>query len=112
MRVWQNWGPNRSAPAGSPPLLAHEDSQPFQTPSGEIGDQTGQRCCGDTNHVENYDIEDFESEDLDGVESYKRLLENWAIEHNLNYRVLDARELADLVEPVLKNRTTTSGIPL
>jgi hypothetical protein len=43
---------------------------------------------------------------------HKKILENWAIEHGINYRTFDATELAHPVEPILRNRTTNSGIPL
>ncbi len=48
-----------------------------------------------------------------GVEIHKKLLENWAIEHGLNYRLLDPTELAHPAPgAILRNRTTGSGIPL
>ncbi len=49
---------------------------------------------------------------LAGMEMRKKILENWAIEHGLNYRIFDATELAHAVEPILRNRTTNSGNPL
>jgi hypothetical protein len=43
---------------------------------------------------------------------HKKLLEGWALEHNLNFGMVDATELVDPVEPVLRNRLTHGGIPL
>jgi hypothetical protein len=70
------------------------------------------KCCDGNSHVENYDSDDFESEIIIGLEQQKRLLEIWAAEHQLNYKIIDATELVDPVEPILRNRVTRSGIPL
>jgi hypothetical protein len=60
--------------------------------------------------VENYNGDDFESEIISGVEMHKRLPGIGAHEHKLNLRVMDATELVDPVEPILRNRLTRSGI--
>jgi hypothetical protein len=70
------------------------------------------KCCDDNNHVENYDSDDFEMEIINGLEHQKRLLDVWAGEHHLCYRIVDATELVDPVDPILRNRVTRSGIPL
>jgi hypothetical protein len=70
------------------------------------------KCCDSADHVENYDGDDFESEIISGIESKKRLLDFWASEHQLSYRIVDATELVDPVDPILRNRVTRSGIPL
>jgi hypothetical protein len=70
------------------------------------------KCCNNQNHVDNYDSEDFEFEITAGIAMHKKLLEGWAVEHNLNFGLIDATELVDPVEPVLRNRQTHSGIPL
>jgi hypothetical protein len=70
------------------------------------------KCCDDNNHVENYDSDDFITEIINGLEQQKRLLEVWASEHQLNYKIVDATELVDPIEPILRNRVTRSGIPL
>jgi hypothetical protein len=70
------------------------------------------RCCNNSGHLENYENDDFESEIIAGMELHKKLLEGWAMEHNLNYGIVDATELVDSVEPVLRNRVTNGGIPL
>jgi hypothetical protein len=70
------------------------------------------KCCDDNNHVENYDNDDFETEIINGLEQQKRLLDVWAAEHKLCYRIVDATELVDPVEPILRNRVTRTGIPL
>jgi hypothetical protein len=70
------------------------------------------RCCDNNSHVENYESEDFEAEIIAGVENHKKLLEGWAMEHNLSFGIIDATELVDPVEPILRNRVTTGGIPL
>jgi hypothetical protein len=53
----------------------------------------------DIGHVENYDNDDVESEVLAGMEMQKELLENWADEQGLDYRILESMELAHPVEP-------------
>jgi hypothetical protein len=70
------------------------------------------RCCNNSSHVENYENEDFEAEIIVGIELHKKLLEGWAMEHSLNFDMVDATELVDPVEPVLRNRVTHGGIPL
>ncbi len=70
------------------------------------------RCCNNSSHVDNYENDDFESEIIAGIELHKKLLEGWALEHNLNYGIVDATELGDSVEPILRNRVTSGGIPL
>jgi hypothetical protein len=70
------------------------------------------KCCDDNNHVENYDNDDFETEIINGLEQQKRLLDVWAAEHQLCYRIVDVTELVDPVEPILRNRVTRTGIPL
>ncbi len=62
--------------------------------------------------MENYDGDDFEMEIITGLENQKRLLDVWASEHKLCYRIVDATELVDPVDPILRNRVTRSGIPL
>jgi hypothetical protein len=42
----------------------------------------------------------------------KRLLEIWANEYQLRYRIMNPTELVDPVDPVLRNHLTQSGIPL
>jgi hypothetical protein len=70
------------------------------------------KCCDDNNHVDNYDNDDFETEVINGLEQQKRLLDVWASEHKMCYRIIDATELVDPVEQILRNRVTRSGIPL
>ncbi len=60
----------------------------------------------------NYDSDDFETEIINGLEQQKRLLDVWAAEHQLCYRIVDATELVDPVEPILRNRVMRTGIPL
>jgi hypothetical protein len=62
--------------------------------------------------VDNYENDDFETDIIAGIELHKKLLEGWALEHNLNYGIIDATELGDSVEPILRNRVTSGGIPL
>jgi hypothetical protein len=70
------------------------------------------KCCEDSSHMENYNCDDFEFEIVSGIETHKRLLESWSHEHSMNYILVDATELADPAEPILRNRTTREGIPL
>jgi hypothetical protein len=70
------------------------------------------KCCDDPGHTDNYNREDFESEISSGIGIHKRLLESWAHELNMNYRIVDATELVDPAEPIVWNRTTRGGIPL
>jgi hypothetical protein len=62
--------------------------------------------------VDNFNSDDFDTDILAGMETHKKILENWAIEHGINYRIFDATELAHPAETILRNRTTSSGIPL
>jgi hypothetical protein len=70
------------------------------------------KCCEEPCHTENYNCDDFEFEIVSGVETHKRLLESWAHDLSMNYVIVDATELADPAEPILRNRTTREGIPL
>ncbi len=70
------------------------------------------KCCEDPSHTENYNCDDFELEIVSGIGTHKRLLESWAHEHSMNYVLVDATELADPAEPILRNRTTREGVPL
>jgi hypothetical protein len=70
------------------------------------------KCCDDNSHVENYDSDEFETEIINGLDQQKRLLDIWAAEHQMCYRIVDATELAEPVEPILRNRVTRTGIPL
>jgi hypothetical protein len=70
------------------------------------------KCCDDNSHVDNYDNDDFETEVINGLEQQKRLLDVWASEHKMCYRIIDATELVDPVEQILRNRVTRTGIPL
>jgi hypothetical protein len=70
------------------------------------------KCCEESSHTKNYNCDDFEFEIVSGIETHKRLLESWAHEHSMNYVLVDATELADPPEPILRNRTTREGIPL
>ncbi len=71
-----------------------------------------EKCCQDLGHVDNFNSEDFDSEILAGMDAHKKILENWAIDHGMSYRIFDATELAHPAETILRNRTTSSGIPL
>ncbi len=64
------------------------------------------KCCEDPCHTENYNCNDFEFEIVSGIETHKRLLESWANDLSMNYVIVDATELADPAEPILRNRTT------
>ncbi len=70
------------------------------------------KCCNNENHVDNYNSEEFKFEIIVGIEMQKSLLEGWATKLNLNFCLIDATELVDPVDPVLRNRQTRSGIPL
>jgi hypothetical protein len=47
------------------------------------------RCCDDTEHLENYNNPEYESEILGGINSINRTLEKWAAENGLNYMLID-----------------------
>jgi hypothetical protein len=71
-----------------------------------------EKCCPENCHVDNFNSEDFDSDILAGMETHKKILESWAIENGINYRIFDATELEHPAETILRNRTTSSGIPL
>ncbi len=64
------------------------------------------KCCDNECHVDNYNGEDFKFKIVTGIEMHKRLLEGWATELMLNYCLIDATELVDPVDPILRNRQT------
>jgi hypothetical protein len=68
-----------------------------------------EKCCPDSGHVDNFNNEDFETDILAGMEMHKKILESWAIEHGINYRIIYATELAHPVETILRNRTASTG---
>ncbi len=71
-----------------------------------------EKCCPDNCHVDNFNSDDFDSDILAGLETHKKILESWAMENGLHYHIFDATELEHPAETILRNRTTSSGVPL
>jgi hypothetical protein len=67
------------------------------------------RCCDATEHLENYNNPDYESEILGGIETINRSIEKWAIEQGLNFRFLDPTEQSEPAEFPLGERVTPDG---
>jgi hypothetical protein len=67
------------------------------------------RCCDDETHLENYNSPDYETEILTGIETVNRALEKWAVDHDLDYTLLDPTEHSVPADFPLGERVTPDG---
>jgi hypothetical protein len=67
------------------------------------------KCCDDQSHVENFDDPDLEEEIGVGLEAYKRALQNWGMENELLFTVIDPTILTDSCDCPIKSRVTEDG---
>jgi hypothetical protein len=67
------------------------------------------RCCAATEHLENYDSPDYESEILRGIETINNTFEKWAIEQGLSFRLVDPTEQSEPAEFPLGERVAPDG---
>jgi hypothetical protein len=67
------------------------------------------KCCEDQSHVENFDDPEIEDEIGDALEAYKKVLQNWGIENELMFTVIDPTILNDTCDCPIKSRVTEDG---
>jgi hypothetical protein len=70
------------------------------------------KCCKNEGHIDNFNEPDIDEEIAVGLEGLKRLLQNWAVENNLTFELIDPTLLNDACDLGLKTRVTCSGLPL
>jgi hypothetical protein len=70
------------------------------------------KCCEDPSHIENFEDQDLDGEIVDGLEGFKRVLQNWGNENELLFTVIDPTMLTDSCDLPLKSRVTDDGQPL
>ncbi len=67
------------------------------------------KCCDDPTHVENFDDPDLEEEIGESLEGYKRVFQNWGVENELFFTVVDPTLLSDSCDLPIKSRVTEDG---
>jgi hypothetical protein len=70
------------------------------------------KCCDDQTHVENFDDPDLDEEIGDSLEAYKRALQNWGMENELLFTVVDPTILTDSCDCPIKSRVTENGVSI
>jgi hypothetical protein len=70
------------------------------------------KCCDDQTHVENFDDPDLDEETGDSLEAYKRALQNWGMENELLFTVVDPTILTDSCDCPIKSRVTEDGVSI
>jgi hypothetical protein len=67
------------------------------------------KCCDDPTHVKNFDDPDLDEEIGESLEGYKRVLQNWGVEDELLFTVVDPTMLSDSCDRPIKSRVTEDG---
>jgi hypothetical protein len=67
------------------------------------------KCCDNPEHIENFEDPELDEEVVLGLERVKKILQNWAIDHDLCFEIIDPTLLADTRDLGLRERTTSSG---
>jgi hypothetical protein len=67
------------------------------------------KCCDNPEHIENFEDLELDEEIVLGLEGVKKIMQNWAIEHDLCFEIIDPTMLADPCDLGLRERTTSSG---
>jgi hypothetical protein len=67
------------------------------------------KCCNNPEHIENFEDSELDEEIVLGLEGVKKILQNWALEHDLCFDIIDPTMLADPCDLSLRERTTSSG---
>jgi hypothetical protein len=67
------------------------------------------KCCDNSEHIENFEDPELDEEMVLGLEGVLKILQNWAIEHDLCFEIIDPTLLADPCDPGLRERTTSAG---
>jgi hypothetical protein len=70
------------------------------------------KCCEDPSHIENFDDHDLDGEIVEGLEAFKRVLQNWGTENELMFTIIDPTMLNDTCDLPIKSRVTEDGQPL
>jgi hypothetical protein len=70
------------------------------------------KCCDDQTHVENFDDPELDEEIGDSLEAYKRALQNWGMENELLFMVIDPTILTDSCDCPIKSRVTEDGVSI
>jgi hypothetical protein len=66
------------------------------------------KCCNNPEHIENFEDSELDGEIVLGLEGVKKILQNWAMEHDLCFDIIDPTLLADSCDLGLRERTTSS----
>jgi hypothetical protein len=67
------------------------------------------KCCDNSDHIENFEDPELDEEVVLGLEGVKKIMQNWAIEHDLCFEIIDPTLLSDNRDLGLRERTTGSG---
>ncbi len=67
------------------------------------------KCCDNSEHIENFEDPELDEEMVLGLEGVLKILQNWAIEHDLCFEIIDPTLLADPCDLGLRERTTSAG---
>ncbi len=70
------------------------------------------KCCEDPSQIENFDDQDLDGEIVEGLEAFKRVLQNWGTENELMFTIIDPTMLNDTCDLPIKSRVTKDGQPL
>jgi hypothetical protein len=70
------------------------------------------KCCEDSSHIENFNDQDLDGEIVEGLEGFKRVLQNWGSDNELLFTVIDPTMLTDTCDLPIKSRVTEDGQPL
>jgi hypothetical protein len=67
------------------------------------------KCCDNPDHIENFEDPELDEEVVSGLEGVKKILQNWAIDHDLCFEIIDPTLLSDTRDLGLRERTTSTG---
>ncbi len=67
------------------------------------------KCCGNSDHVDNFEDSERDEEIVLGLEGVKKIMHSWAMEHDLIYDLIDPTQLSDPSDLGLRARTTVAG---
>jgi hypothetical protein len=67
------------------------------------------KCCDNPEHIDYFEDPELDEEMVLGLEGVKKIMQNWAIEHDLCFEIIDPTMLADPCDLGLRERTTSSG---
>jgi hypothetical protein len=67
------------------------------------------KCCDNSEHIENFEDPELDEEVVLGLEGVKKILQNWAIDHDLCFEIIDPTLLSDTRDLGLRERATSTG---